>query len=89
MSDKWPIYFEENLIVGNIDSSIGVATLWTPKEAIAKSIDMEKVAVVGQLYSNDGINPMMRNVLAIVNVPTKRAMKPKLRRNVLKKPSPS
>lgn len=70
MSDTWPVYFEENLIVGNKESSIGVATLWTPKEAIAKSLDMEKIAVVGQLYSNDGINPMMRNVLAYPRIKT-------------------
>lgn len=63
MSD-WPNYFKENLIIGNLNSGVGVATLWSPREAIAKGLDPKTYCVVGQLYSNDGINPMIRNVMA-------------------------
>lgn len=61
---EWPIYFAENLILGSENSSVGVATLWTPKEAFAKKLNPDTFRLVGQLYSNDGINPMIRNVLA-------------------------
>src|SRR3989339_12037 len=61
---KWPIYFADNLILGNQASSIGVATLWTPKEHFAKKLDTKSYKVVGQLYSGTGINPLIRNVLA-------------------------
>ncbi|MBI2411102.1 MAG: hypothetical protein HYV32_04395 [Candidatus Kerfeldbacteria bacterium] len=61
---EWPLYFAENLILGSEKSSVGVATLWTPKEAVANRLNPETFKVVGQLYSNDGINPLLRNVLA-------------------------
>lgn len=65
MSDaSWPVYFAENLILGNEKSSVGVATLWTPKEAFSKKLKPESYRLIGQLYSNDGINPMIRNVMA-------------------------
>lgn len=60
----WPLYFKDNLIVGNLDSGVGVATLWSPREAIAKGLDPKTYCVIGQLYSNDGVNPMIRNVMA-------------------------
>lgn len=60
----WPIYFAENLIVGNLSSSVAVATLWTPKEAFAKRLRADSYCVMGQLYSNDGINAILRNTLA-------------------------
>ncbi|MFH1426713.1 MAG: thymidylate synthase [Candidatus Kerfeldbacteria bacterium] len=62
--NEWPIYYADNLIVGNRSSSVGVATLWTPKEAFASKLRDESYQVMGQLYSNDGINPLLRNVLA-------------------------
>lgn len=61
---EWPMYFAENLIVGNLQSSVAVATLWTPKEAFGKRLNKESYCVMGQLYSNDGINAILRNVLA-------------------------
>jgi thymidylate synthase len=61
---EWPVYFAENLILGSEKSSVGVATLWTPKEAFSKKLKPESYRVIGQLYSNDGINPMIRNVMA-------------------------
>ena len=58
----WPRYFKDQLILGNLNSSIAIATLWTPKEIIAKNINLEKVCVIGQLYTKRGINYVIRNV---------------------------
>lgn len=62
--NTWPIYFAENLIIGNLNSSVAVATLWTPKEAFGKRLKSDSYCVMGQLYSNDGINAILRNTLA-------------------------
>lgn len=63
--EKWPIYFAEKLIVGDIDRNLGIVTLWTERDEVAKRIRMDKVSVVGQLYSkNQGISVLLRNILA-------------------------
>jgi len=64
MKGGWPIYFSENLIVGKKDSNISIITLWTQKELIAKGLDKESYATIGQLYSKAGINAVLRNVFA-------------------------
>jgi thymidylate synthase len=63
MSD-WPIYFKDQLILGNPKSEIGLITLWTPKEAIAKGVGQDNFAACGQLYSKEGINYLLRNIFA-------------------------
>lgn len=70
MTQEWPIVFKDNLIPGNLDSSVGIATLWTPKDAFRKRINSDLYCVMGQLYSNDGINPILRNVLARPQIKT-------------------
>jgi thymidylate synthase len=61
----WPLYWKENLIIGNVKSNLGVATLWTPKEKFLEFFDKKDFAVIGQLYSKDeGINSLLRNCLA-------------------------
>ena len=60
----WPIYFKNNLFVGDIESSVGIATLWTKRELIADNLDKSKYNLVGQLYSKKGINYIIRNILA-------------------------
>ena len=61
----WPLYCKDDLKVGNLQSEVGIATLWTPKEKILKIIPSEKFAVVGQLYStSEGISLLLRNCLA-------------------------
>ena len=61
---NWPVYFPQNLILGEPSNNVGVATLWTEKERMVKGFDPKSFAVVGQLYSKNGINPLLRNVLA-------------------------
>ena len=68
---KWPIFSEKELIIGNLDADIAVCTLWSPREIFArKSLDglMDKIAVVGNLYSVFGIGVMIRNCLANPNI---------------------
>ncbi len=69
-NQEWPIYYAENLVVGDDSSSVGVATLWTPKELFEKKLTAGTYRIIGQLYSNDGINPLLRNVLASPTIRT-------------------
>lgn len=61
---KWPKYFSDLLIKGDPHSSIGVITLWTSKELISNNLKnfQDKVSLIGQLYSKDGINWVLRNI---------------------------
>ncbi len=61
---SWPIYFKDRLIVGDLDSNVGVATLWMPKESVAAQLARGYFSVCGQLYTKRGINPLLRNILA-------------------------
>lgn len=61
---QWPIYFKDQLLIGNPKNSVGICTLWTLKEFIAKGINKEQFAVCGQLYSKEGVKYILRNILA-------------------------
>ena len=57
------IYKKDQLIYGN--GNVVVVTGWTPKERIAKQLDPNFYAVIGNLYSaTRGINILIRNLLA-------------------------
>ena len=59
----WPLYFEDSLIPGSLESGIGIATRWSVADVTVKDIPREHFAVAGQLYSKEGINYIIRNVL--------------------------
>lgn len=64
---SWPYLSEKEVIIGNPDSKIGVATLWYPRNRFSKEIlgdFMDKVSAVGNLYSIYGIGILIRNFLA-------------------------
>lgn len=61
---EWPIYFRDKLIIDNLESNVGVATLWMPKESVSAELKRGSYSVCGQLYTKRGINPMFRNILA-------------------------
>lgn len=61
---SWPSYFKDKLIIGNQDSEIGIVCLWTPISFFDIKIDKNKFALMGQLYSKEGINFILRNILA-------------------------
>jgi thymidylate synthase len=63
-SQTWPIYFKDRLTISNLESSVAIACLWTPKEAIERLVPKENYSVLGQLYTKKGINYLLRNVLA-------------------------
>ncbi len=60
----WPLYFKDRLVVDNLDSCVGVATLWMPKESVVAQLKPGSFSVCGQLYTKRGITPLLRNVLA-------------------------
>jgi hypothetical protein len=44
---KWPIFFREELKIGNLNSSIGICTLWTKKDMIYKKYQKTNIVSVG------------------------------------------
>jgi thymidylate synthase len=61
---EWPLYFRDRLIIENIESSVGVITLWMPKENVAENLKDNTYSVCGQLYTKQGISYILRNILA-------------------------
>jgi len=59
--ENWPIYFKELLITKNDKHHVGIITLWS-KKALFK--DLENYNTIGQLYSHDGINYLLKNLCA-------------------------
>ncbi len=64
----WPLYYRERIWNGSVDTGfIGIATLWTPKETLIKSISADlkkKISAVGQLYTKRGAEYIFRNIWA-------------------------
>jgi len=61
---EWPIFFKDQLIIGNLSSNIGLCTLWFRKDLVEGKVDKDRYAVIGNLYTADGISYIIRNVLA-------------------------
>ena len=69
--NKWPVFSEKEVIVGNPEANIGICTLWTPMEFFVKKYAkdaMDKIAIIGNLYSVLGIGILVRNYLASPNL---------------------
>ena len=69
--DKWPFFSEKEVIVGNPESNIGICTLWTPRELFVKKYLgglINKVAIIGNLYSLFGLGVLIRNYLSNPNM---------------------
>lgn len=62
--ENWPLYFAPLILLGNPKSNVGILTLWTEKEKIQSALKENSYLAVGQLYSKNGINPLLRNILA-------------------------
>jgi thymidylate synthase len=60
----WPIFFKDQIKIGNLNSSVAICTLWTKKEIIYSKIPNDKYAVCGNLYTIQGINYLIKNILA-------------------------
>lgn len=54
-------YHKSNLLFGSAESCIGVVTLWSKAEEVAKHLFSFRIA--GQLYTSFGISPLLRNCM--------------------------
>ena len=62
---NWPVYKDRMLILGNPKSQVAVCALWTKKELVAEKLNLDKISVIGNLYSpKRGISFLVRNILA-------------------------
>ena len=62
---SWPKFYANQIIVPSPEGFIGIVSGWTKKEHIEEIISPEnknKVAAIGQLYSKEGINYIIRNL---------------------------
>ena len=65
----WPQEFNEKLHIGNLKSSVGIATLWTFKDIVYKDLNPDDYAVVGNFYDRkNALEPFLRNCLANPNI---------------------
>lgn len=60
----WPIYFKDNLIIGNPESQVGICALWSEKNSFVQDMDKNKFSLCGNLYTTEGINYIVKNILA-------------------------
>ncbi|MBI2043284.1 hypothetical protein HYT25_02760 [Candidatus Pacearchaeota archaeon] len=66
---KWPQEFGEKLELGNLDSNIGIAVLWSFKDVVSKNLDKKDYAILGNYYDRkNGLEPLIRNCLANPNI---------------------
>lgn len=62
---EWPVEYRKELLIGNLDRSVAICSLWSDREYVAGKVGVENVAVIGNLYSHGtGIEGIIRNVLA-------------------------
>jgi thymidylate synthase len=60
----WPPYFAQSLALGNPAAGVGICLLWTPQDRVLPALDRADYAVVGNLYSRDGVSFLLRTILA-------------------------
>lgn len=65
---EWPFFFSDNLIKGNVEANVAIASLWTVKDIVTKDISHDKFAIAGNLYYNEGVNYLLRGVLSNPNI---------------------
>lgn len=68
--EGWPKLYNAILKVKDPTNHIGICTLWTEREVVEKIVQDLPYNVIGNLYSAQGINAMIRNVMANPNIRT-------------------
>ncbi len=71
MCDEWPKYYKDLIICPSQSGDIGIICSWTKREKIYAMLDDDvssRVGAIGQLYSADGINYIVRNVFLNPNI---------------------
>jgi thymidylate synthase len=63
-TQNWPVEYADQLIIGNPASNVAICCLWSNRDRLRASITPGTYAVMGNLYSRAGINPMLRNILS-------------------------
>lgn len=66
----WPKLYNAILKVKDPTNHVGICTLWTEREVVEKIVKNLPYNVIGNLYSAQGINAMIRNVMANPNIRT-------------------
>lgn len=64
MNGDWPLYFRDNLTSGERDHPAAVCCLWMKQARLADTLTPTSYNLLGNLYSKDGINYLLRNMLA-------------------------
>ncbi|MBI3981251.1 hypothetical protein HY345_04600 [Candidatus Microgenomates bacterium] len=67
-SDPWPVLYGNILRQGNLESNVGIATLWTERDVVKNFFESHDYCVIGNLYAAAGINHIIRNVFANPNI---------------------
>jgi len=60
----WPVYYKDQIILLNDKSPMALCTLWSRREDYLPELKKDKIALVANLYTVDGISYMIKNVLA-------------------------
>lgn len=62
---NWPLLYKDILLTGSPNSSVAICCLWTERQTVKKLIsDKSLYSIIGNLYSAQGINAIIRNVMA-------------------------
>lgn len=67
---NWPILYKNVLKVKNAKSPVGIATMWTERNVVEKTLGPVDYSVIGNLYSSAGISSMIRNIYANPTIST-------------------
>lgn len=67
---EWPVLYKDILRVKNKHHHLGVCALWTQRDVVQKLLEGTEYCVIGNLYSAQGINAMIRNVMANPHIRT-------------------
>lgn len=68
--ENWPKLYHDILKVKDPTNHVGICTLWTERGVVERIVDKLPYNVIGNLYSAQGINAMIRNVMANPNIRT-------------------
>lgn len=62
--EGWPKLYHDILRVKDPTNHVGICTLWTERDVVGKMLGDLPYNVIGNLYSAQGINAMIRNIFA-------------------------
>ena len=68
--ENWPKLYHDILKVKDPTNHVGICTLWTERGIVEKIVEKLPYNVIGNLYSAQGINAMIRNVMMNPNIRT-------------------